>query len=268
MDKIVEKYCEAPSFLRRPMWRIWHNLITRFDKQDQVTFMNYGYVFDKKNKLALEEKDEINRYCINLYHRVASQVDLKDKNVLEVGSGRGGGASYIKRYLGPQRYTAVDISSNVINFCRQQHQIKGLEFYKGKAEDLSRFKDETFDAVINVESARCYSDVEAFFAEVHRVLEKNGNFLFADMIKQGEQDQVEKELEEAGFSILDKNNINDQVVQALDLDYERRDTLIKQLIPGFLKGGFKEFAGAKGTKRYRDFSSGKMEYWVYKLSAN
>ena len=266
MERIVEQYCEAPSFLRRPMWRIWHNLISKFDKKNEVTFMNYGYVFDESDKLNLLEKDESNRYCINLYHRVANQVDLTDKDVLEVGSGRGGGASYIKRYLGPKTYTAVDISSNVIKFCQKTHQVEGLSFHKGKAEDLSQFKDDTFDAVVNVESARCYTDVLSFFKEVNRVLKDDGHFLFADMIKEGHQDEVEEELKSAGFKILEKEKINDRVVKALDLDNERRDKLIGRLIPSFLKGGFKEFAGSKGTKRYKDFASGKMEYWVYKLT--
>lgn len=268
MDKIVERYCEAPTFLRRPMWRIWHNLITKFDKKDEVTFMNYGYVYNEGDKLQLKEVDETNRYCINLYHRVASQIDLTGKNVLEVGSGRGGGASYISRYLKPNSYKAVDISSNVIKFCKKRHKdVDNLSFYKGHAEDLSIFEDNTFDAVVNVESARCYANVQAFFNEVNRVLVEDGHFLFADMIKKGEQDEVEKELKTAGFSILEKNKINDRVVKALDLDNERRDTLIKNLIPSFLKGGFREFAGSKGTKRYKDFASGNMEYWVYKLSA-
>ncbi|SVD50227.1 uncharacterized protein METZ01_LOCUS403081 [marine metagenome] len=34
-----------------------------------------------------------------LYHYVAASVDLDGKKVLEVGSGRGGGANYVTRVL-------------------------------------------------------------------------------------------------------------------------------------------------------------------------
>lgn len=265
MRKLVEKYCEVPSAVRKPMWRIWHNMITKFDKAQEVTFMNYGYTsLNGEAGLELKEKDEHNRICINLYHTVASQVDLTGKNVLEVGSGRGGGAAYIKEYLKPETYTGVDISKNVIDFCNKKHDQPGLQFKVGIAESLE-FENQTFDAVVNVESARCYADVNAFFREVNRVLVPDGHFLFADMIKEKDYDIVEGELKEAGFEILDKKNISKNVVKALDMDHERRNTLIDSLIPGFLKGGFLEFAGTKGTERYNSFASGKMQYWVFLL---
>lgn len=266
MRKIVVKYCEAPTIIRRPMWRIWHNLISKFDKKNEVVFMNYGYTsLNGEKKLDLKKEDKSDEYCINLYHKVANQVDLSGKDVLEVGSGRGGGASYIKRYLEPETYTGVDISSTVINFCNKKHEVDGLSFKKGKAEEIP-FSANKFDAVINVESARCYSSINAFFREVKRVLKNDGHFLFADMIKKGDVDEVEKELEEAGFEVEQKTNITKNVVEALDVDNERRQSLVTSLIPKFLRGGFLEFAGAKGTKRYKSFASGEMNYWVFKLS--
>lgn len=60
--------------------------------------------------LPLSESDEPNRYCIQLYHQTASQVDLTGKEVLEVSCGAGGGASYIARNLGPASYTGLDLN--------------------------------------------------------------------------------------------------------------------------------------------------------------
>ena len=54
--------------------------------------MNYGYI-DLNGELPLElnPDDEEDRYFIQLYHHVATAVDIQGKDVLEVGSGRGGG---------------------------------------------------------------------------------------------------------------------------------------------------------------------------------
>jgi len=52
-----------------------------------LRFMNYGY-FSEKQALTLNDEDEKDRYSIQLYHYVASKIDLTGLKVLEVGSGR------------------------------------------------------------------------------------------------------------------------------------------------------------------------------------
>ena len=59
-------------------------------------------------------------YYMQLYDHVAGAVDLRDLKVLEVGSGRGGGADYIKRYLKPESMVGLDISENAVSFCTQK----------------------------------------------------------------------------------------------------------------------------------------------------
>lgn len=61
--------------------------------------MNYGFVALEPDvsELDLAEEDENDRYFLQLYNHVATAVDLKGKQVLEVGSGRGGGKQQRKR---------------------------------------------------------------------------------------------------------------------------------------------------------------------------
>ena len=246
MINVVDNYCEFPTALRRPMWRIWHNLLIRFDKDSTVNFMNYGYAGLNGDKpIELMQKDEVNRYCIQLYDHVVNSVNLKDKKVIEVGSGRGGGADYITRYYKPLHYTGVDISSGVIKFCNQCYNVPGLTFLEGKAEKIPA-ETASFDALVNVESARCYSNIKAFFKEVHRVLNDDGHFLFADMIEKGEVESVRKELAECGFKVLSEQEITKNVAKGLELDTQRREKQIKNKVPGILQKSFEKFAGTKG----------------------
>ena len=150
----------------------------RFAAHD-VLFFNYGYEEDPPMALPLATSDEPNRICIQLYHRTATQADLSGKRVLEVGCGHGGGASYLMRTLHPASYTGLDLNPAGIAFCRKRHNLAGLDFVQGDAEELP-FPDQSFDAVINIESSLHYPRFPRFVAEVARVLCPGGHFLYAD----------------------------------------------------------------------------------------
>lgn len=254
-----------PNFIRKPMWQIWHRLLLRFDKDSNVYFMNYGY--ENGTPVKLNKEDEDDRYCIQLYDHVVESIDLKKLDVLEVGSGRGGGASYITRYKQPNSYTAMDICKGTIEFCNGYYNVPGLKFVKGEAEKQP-FKDSSFDAVVNVESARCYGNISTFFKEVHRVLRPEGKFLFADMVDHGEVEEIKEKLAATGFKIVSSTEITKNVVKALEVDNERREKMIEKKAPKALQSSFKEFAGVKGSPRFDSFSNGTYQYYSFVLQKN
>ena len=157
-----------------------YSLITRRLGNDEVLFLNWGYEEDPPMGLPLSASDEVDRFCIQLYHRVASQVDLKGKRVLEVSCGHGGAASYITRTFGPASYTGLDLNPAGIAFCQRRHDLPELSFVQGDAENLP-FPEHSFDAVINVEAAHLYPHYRHFLEEVTRVLAPGGHFLYADL---------------------------------------------------------------------------------------
>ena len=266
MSKIVEKYAELPKPMRRPLWKVWHNMIVSFDKQASAVFMNYGYASDNGefNDLNLKKEDEADRYSIQLYDHVAKNYDLRDKDILEVGSGRGGGASFLSRYYQPKTYTGLDISKKNRDFCNTHHNVNGLKFVKGYAEKLP-FENASFDALVNVESARCYGSIPAFFGEVFRVLKPEGEFLFADMIKPEDIETINKQLDEARFVVAEKKNIRENVVKALVLDSKYRKERIDKKIPKFMQKSFYQFAGIEGSERFDAFDKNRIDYWSYTL---
>src|SRR3974390_2776884 len=117
-------------------------------KSDDSAFLNYGYApLDAgAAKLRLDPDDEPDRFSIQLYARVAGARDLRGKNVIEIGCGRGGGTSFIARYLHPASVTGVDLSARAIRYCRRRHRTDRLKFQQGDAEHL-RFPSGSFDAV-------------------------------------------------------------------------------------------------------------------------
>ena len=228
--------------------------------------MNYGYapVDDQEKRLELSIADEPNRYFIQLYHHVVSAVDLKGLDILEIGSGRGGGACYMKRYLRPKRLIGVDYSKRAVEFCNESYTVDGLSFETGDAESLP-FDDESFDVVVNIESSHCYGSIDAFLAQVRRVLRLDGYFLYADHRGRDEIGALREKLSRSGMTILKETDITRNVVEALNLDSERKLVLIRRSVPKIVSESFEDFAGIKGTRTYEGFRSEWIAYMSFML---
>ena len=237
-----------------------YQLLAHVYQKPDWTFMNYGYAPDNEAaRLLLHADDEINRYCIQLYHYIASAVDLSGLKLLEVGSGRGGGADYIKRYLNPAYVVGLDYSDNAVNLCRQHYSVEGLSFVPGDAENLP-FNDQSFDIVLNVESSHCYGSMSDFLVQVKRVLKPGGYFMFADFRKIEKLDELEEQLERTGMRRITHENITPKVIKALDADHDRRFSHIQRGVPKMLHKLLREFAGNKDTWIYKGFQTGDIIY--------
>jgi ubiquinone/menaquinone biosynthesis C-methylase UbiE len=188
---------------------------TRMAGADKVVFMNWAYEEDPPMALSLAASDEPNRFFIQLYSRVATQVDLTGKRVLEVGCGHGGGASYLVRTLRPASYTGLDLNPAGIAFCRKRHNLPGLDFVQGNAEDLP-FADESFDAVLNVESSHLYPRFPRFLVEVARVLRPGGHFLYTDVRQRNRIAEWEAALAAAPMRLISERAIEEEVMRGLE----------------------------------------------------
>jgi len=151
LAKLYVKLCDVyPKFRKATRKQMYQFMAGYYQKQDW-TFMNYGYAPDDEVETpTLEADDEINRYCIQLYHHVANAINLKGLKVLEVGSGRGGGANYIKRYLNPAQMVGVDFSDKAVDLCREHYCVEGLslraEMKRIRRKDITPNVLEALDA--------------------------------------------------------------------------------------------------------------------------
>jgi SAM-dependent methyltransferase len=202
---------------------------------DDVVFFNFGYEENPPMALPLDASDEPNRYCIQLYHQTASQVDLTGKRVLEVSCGAGGGASYIVRTLGPASYTGLDLNPASIDLCKRKHKLAELDFVQGDAQNLP-FPDGSFDVVINVEASHQYPDFPKFLAEVARVLRHGGHFLYTDSRRNPVVPEWESALAEAPLRKVSERDIEREAKRGLDANTQRSQEAISRRAPGFLAG--------------------------------
>lgn len=252
--------------VRSLMFRVWYWYISRIDADNEIVFMNYGY-HDPSKTVDLDQKDESNRYSIQLYHRLASSVDLKNKSIVEVGCGRGGGLSYVAKTFLPSDALGIDLEKRAVSFANKYHTEDALYFLQGDAHFLP-IESNTYDVLLNVESSHRYLDFNQFLSEVSRVLKQDGYFLYTDFRNPEEMQELKESLNSLDMKLIEEEEINHHVVSALIHDTPRRVNLVEKLIPGFLKKTALNFAGVVGSEIYYQILSGELVYYVFVFQKN
>jgi ubiquinone/menaquinone biosynthesis C-methylase UbiE len=252
----------AIGTIRKAIWKFWYPFLTRRLYAEGVVFLNYAFETDPPMAILLEPADEPDRACIQLYHHVATQVNLSGKDVLEVSCGHGGGASYLTKTLNPAKFTGLDLNPQGIEFCKNRHLQPGLNFVQGDAGNLP-FPDRSFDTVINVEASHCYPDFPQFLREVARVLKPGGYLLYADFrFSEGISDW-EHALEKAPLKIKQSRDISGEVLRGMEANSARSSALLNRKLPKFLHDLGRDFAGVKGSRVYNALERRQLSYRSY-----
>ncbi|MEE2759625.1 MAG: class I SAM-dependent methyltransferase [Candidatus Thermoplasmatota archaeon] len=241
------------------MWRWWYQRLAKAKAWGDFGFMNYGYI--DEDKPDLDPEDEPDRLFIQLYHMNIRDIDIEDKQVLEVGSGRGGGASWIARTYAPAKLIGLDYSAAAVKLCNRMYgNQENLEYIEGNAMKLP-FDSDSFDIVYNVESSHCYSDMSAFIDEAYRVLKPGGYFAWTDFRDAKTMNSIRDMFESSDFEKLKDADITKQVLEALDEISDQKKSRIKKGTGRVIRRSFETFAGVKGTPVYDAFVKNEIGYY-------
>ncbi len=106
-------------------------------------------------------------------------LQIEGKDILEVGCGSGYSASLITA-KNPKSYTGLDIMEEQLDLAKRKN-LHNAGFVKGSADDLSRFEEKSFDAVLDFCILHHVEGWRTFFDEAHRVLKDGGRIYIADL---------------------------------------------------------------------------------------
>ena len=262
IQNIIVWFIRFSPSSKKWFWKFWYNLFARKSQFHEFRFMNYGYREDGFSP-EISKEYENERFPAQLYHHTATQIDISNMDLLEVGSGRGGGASYVQQHLNTGTVTGLDISSDAIKLSEGSFDIPGLSFLQGDSENLP-FEKSSFDIILNVESSHCYGDTEKFFVEVQRVLKNGGYFLWCDFRTNKEMDRLFESFLRSGFIIEKEKDITENVMSALDIITPLRRQQINTYVPKAIRRVFESYAGIAGGSVNNAFLNGEL---VYKSAA-
>jgi ubiquinone/menaquinone biosynthesis C-methylase UbiE len=258
----------APGVMQRRYVRREYDAIAKADACERgLWFMNEGYapVDETERQPAIDKADEPFVHHMRLYWQLASAVPMQDKDVLEVGCGRGGGSYFLTKYMSPATMTGVDLSERNVALASAALPLANVSFRRGNAESLA-FADSRFHVVVNIESSHLYPHPERFFREVHRVLRPRGHFLLADLGSSARMVHLPDQLRDAGFDICLARNITANVIKSIEMDQARRENVLRAIARD--EQDFRRLADwgrMVGTQGYRAYCNGQDEYWSFVL---
>lgn len=255
MIRLIIRALKGFAWFKRLNAKVTYEILAKRIPAEDWQFMNYGYVPNvDEPPVSLPDDPRIQKYPMQMYHYLAAKATIKGKTVLEVGSGRGGGARYVARTFQPASYTGMDIAQSAVDLANKIHVLPNLRFIQGSAENIP-LTDNSVDVVLNVESCHAYGSVDKFLAEVRRVLKPGGYLLLVDFRDVKNMDLLHHQLKQSGMQMLQEEDIAPNVVKAMEAEDEMKKQRIKTLFPPKWQALFGEFAGVVGSRIHVNLKS-------------
>lgn len=139
---------------------------------------NFWTVSVNKNQINEAKKGNLNIYLTPMkYVKPKWVTNIKGLKILALACG--GGQQSIMLAAAGAKVTVLDISKKQIetDIETAKENDLNIETHIGDMQDLSIFKDESFDMIFNPTSTCFISDVQKTYNECYRVLKKGGKFL-------------------------------------------------------------------------------------------
>lgn len=157
-----------------------YEIITRQLEKQNIDLKQVG-------RRDLSAVDEFHVRGAVVSEELAASIDLKNRNVLDIGCGIGGPCRMLADQFNCQ-VTGIDLSPEYIRTAKKLSELVQLDhkttFIQGNALDLP-FRKHTFDAVWTQHVQMNVSDKKRFYAEIARVLKPGGSFLYYEILKKG-----------------------------------------------------------------------------------
>lgn len=248
--------------IRTRLWRTFYNLVVWLVPDRDLHFMNWGYraLNYTEETRDIGDLSPLSRNVTRLYAHTLGAVAVSGKRVVEIGSGRGGGAAWVARTQQPLSVVGIELSPAAVRLASDVHQgISGLRFEVGNALALP-FADCSVDTLMNVESCHHYADLPLFLREVGRVLVVDGYLCLSDYREAHEMPGMRSDLAACGLELVRFCDITANVVAALDEDNAAKEVFLNSRFSWPLRPIMRTFFGNHGTDVYNGFAN---RTWLY-----
>ena len=208
-----------------------------------IKFMNMGYP-----KCADELDPEyvshvlLNKNSIRLFYKLVGKENFTNKNVLDLGCGRGGNIELINRNYSPTLICGIESINNIEN---------NVILCQANIECAFPFLNDVFDVIVCVEVIHNIKNYKNVLSETFRIL-KSGCFYIADALHRDSWQEFLKMAIIAGYTIVSSIDVTESILSSNDEISHNRTIL--------LGNNSANLIGAKGSRLYDDMVKEKVQY--------
>ncbi len=237
---------------------------TAFDRH--LRFFNFGYrpVGDEQPAGPRLGAGFPNQDSAQLLFQLVGDADLSERDVVEIGCGRGGNLWLVRRTYQPASITGIDIAPRSIAFASEALPEADCHFAVGDAEDVP-LPSGTADVVLSVETSCTYPRIESFFREVARLLRPGGRFLYTDLMPVELVDPFIEALGALGLRLDHRRDITANVSASRDARAARQRLAFGDR-PDDDRSTMAEFVGESGSRLYDLLTQGDYQYTILRFT--
>lgn len=202
----------------------FNQLVNSTSYSEGALFLNFGYRGERRSPVELAAGCP-GRDSQQLVLELIETEPVRDREVLDVGCGRGGTLAVLRENFSPRSTTGLDLSAQAVHFCRRRWP--GESFLEGDAQNLP-WHEPAFDLVTNLESACHYDDIPGFFRGVSRALRPGGAFLYGDLVPTAELEERRRLLLSLGLALECERDVTAGVLASLQANAKRRMSYLEQ----------------------------------------
>lgn len=122
------------------------------------------------------EKSELSGDRLRMHYEIAKNYLTKKDKVLDIACGEGWGSAILAQTA--RKVVGADISAEFIKQAKNRYNFTNLSFETHNALQTS-FENESFDAVISMETIEHMEDDKRFLSEMHRIIRTGGFFIIS-----------------------------------------------------------------------------------------
>jgi SAM-dependent methyltransferase len=251
---------------RRPLFRrgFYETVGLLLARRDGMQMLNSGYALDGYPHFRLPAAWEPERLGFQLYHHLATRAAIRDRDVIEIGCGRGGGGRFLAAEFAPRSYVATDPARLLARGSAGGASPSNYRVMTAPAYRLP-VPDAAFDVCLGVEALHSFPHRRPeFLAETARVLRPAGRMYLADFFYTRESSpnataRFRAAVEQSPMRIVDETDCTAATLAALESDSARRLAEIGRL-PRLMRGPARAFAATTESPLYKQLRDGRAEY--------